>query len=366
MAKGPRLPDVDTLMAMGFIPKGAPSEEVKKILRVNDEQIHCNRFKWFGLPRGLSGNLIERILYYRGQGALFYMKGSDEFVFLPFALKGTIDVYGRYKNIGPVPFNGKTEVDDKDPLTRLLSDITANVVYDPVDSMDIVKMGPDGQISLNEEMLEGSAVILSDYTRQLPQRIIPKFQLTESIIDYESKIIPYVNTALSNSTGVGGVRVGGQDEQAIVELASQQAQYAALTGLKWIPLTSPLEIQELTGGQVAKSEEFLLTMQSLDNFRLGIHGVENGGLFEKKAHTTDLENSINMGTSGFAIKDALWNRQTFCTICNSLWGFAMWCMPDEITVGMDYDGDGMMGGGEDGQMIEGPSEQPTQEVSDNG
>ena len=355
MGRGPRLPDYDTLMAMGFIPKGTlPNDEIKKILRVNDEQIHCNRFQWVNLPRGLSGNLIERILYYRGQGALLFMPGEEKFMFLPFALKGTIDVYGRYKTIGPVPFNGKTEVDDKDPLTKLISDITVEVVYDPVDFDE-----------LTEKKLRESAVILSDYTRQLPQRIIPKFQLTEPIIDYESKIIPYVNTALSKSTGIGGVRVDGQDEQSLVELASQQVQYAALTGLKWIPLTSPLEIQELTGGQVAKSEEFLLTMQSLDNFRLGIHGVENGGLFEKKAHTTDLENSINMGTSGFAIKDALYNRQQFCTIANSLWGFDMWCEPDEITVGMDYNGDGMMGGGED-QMIDGPSEQPVQEDNNNG
>lgn len=358
MGRGPRLPDIDTLMAMGFLPNGTlPNEEIKKILRVNDEQIHCNRFKWFGLPRGLTGNLIERILYYRGQGALFYMEGSDEFVFLPFALKGTIDVYGRYKNIGPVPFNGKSEVDEKDALTKLLSDITAKVVYDPVDFEDIKK---------DKSMLRGSAVILSDYTRQLPQRIIPKFQLTEPIIDYESRIIPFVNTALANSTGIGGMRVNGQEEQQNAELASRQVQYAALTGMKWIPITDALQIQELTGGQVAKAEEFLLTMQSMDNFRLGIHGVENGGLFEKKAHTTNLENSINMGSSGFAIKDALWNRQTFCLIANSLWGFRMWCMPDEISVGMDYNMDGMIGGGADGQMINGSNEQPAQEETDNG
>lgn len=359
MGKGvPVLPDFQTLMAMGFYKKGVmPSDEIKKILRVNDEQIHCNRFKWYNLPRGLSGNLIERILYYRGQGAFMYLKGSDQFVFLPYALKGTIDIYGRYKKIGPVPFNGKSEADKddkKDPLYILLSDIEADVVYDPVDFNDITP-----------KMLESSAVLLSDYTRQLPQKIIPKFQLTEPVIEYESRIIPYVNTALSNSTGIGGVRIDSQDEQSTVEIASAQAQFAALTGLKWIPLTSALEIQELTGGQVARSEEFLLTMQSLDNFRLGIHGVENGGLFEKKAHTTNLENSINMGTSGFAIKDALYNRQEFCTIVNTLWGFNIWCEPDEITVGMDYNMDGVIGGGTDeNTMVSSTAEQT--EVTEDG
>ena len=334
----PRLPDYNTLMAAGFTDKMArPDEEIRKILRVNDEQIHCNRFQWYNLPRGLSGNMIERILYYRGQGALLYLKGSEKFVFLPFALKKTIDVYGRYTHIGPLPFNGKAEVDNKDIMTQLLSDIEVEVVYDPVDFEEIT-----------EDKLMNSAVILSDYTRQLPQQIIPKYKLTEAIINYESCIIPYVNTALSNATGVGGMKVMDQSEQANVELASRQVQYAALNGMKWIPIVgSELEIQELTAGQVAKSEEFLLTMQSLDNFRLGIHGVENGGLFEKKAHTTDLENSINMGTSGFAIKDALYNRQQFCTIANSLWGFNIWVEPDEIAVGMDYNMDGMIGGGDD-------------------
>ena len=33
------------------------------IISKNDEQIAINSFKWYGLPNGLTGNLIERILY---------------------------------------------------------------------------------------------------------------------------------------------------------------------------------------------------------------------------------------------------------------------------------------------------------------
>ena len=121
-----------------------------------------------------------------------------------------------------------------------------------------------------------------------------------------------------------------------------------------------MDLQELTGGQVAKAEEFLLTMQSLDNYRLGIHGVENGGLFEKKAHTTDYENAINMGTSGYVLKDALYNRQQFCTIVNSTWGLDIWCEPDEISVGADQDLNGIVGGGYDEQV------QPTNNNNEEG
>ena len=52
--RGPRLPDLNTLMALGLLPRDGilPNDEVKKILRVNDEQIHINRGKWYNFPRG--------------------------------------------------------------------------------------------------------------------------------------------------------------------------------------------------------------------------------------------------------------------------------------------------------------------------
>lgn len=350
--KGPRLPDWNTLQTLGFYnPDVLPKDEIKKVLRINDEAVHCNRFKWFNLPRGLTGNMIERMLYYRGQIAWVYLPGLDQFTMLPFCLNGDIDFFGRYMDISPLPFNGRGEADikdikdarkSKDPQVILLSSIKAHVLYDPIDFEEI-KEKPD--------IITSSAVILSDYTRQLSQIIIPKYRLTEQIIDYESNLIPYMNTALASATGVAGMKVGGQDEQDNVELASAQVQWAALTGRKWIPIDGNVDFQELAAGNIAKAEEFLLAMQSLDNWRLGIHGVENGGLFEKKAHTTDLENSINMGTSGMTLDDALWNRQNFCDIVNSITGFGIWCEPNETSVGMDYDMDGMVAGGSDDQAM---------------
>ena len=349
--RGPRLPDLNTLMALGLLPRDGilPNDEVKKILRVNDEQIHINRGKWYNFPRGLNGNLVERIIYYRGQGMLCYIRGMERFVFLPFCLNQGLDIYGRYTHGTPIPFNGSAEVvkledlkKSKDAMTQILSDLKYQLLYDPVD-LD--------EIAANPDMLFECAVVLSDYTRQLPQTIIPKYKLTEQIINYESMIIPYVNTALMSATGIGGMRVNGQEEQQNVELASRQVQYASLTGMKWLPIDGPVEFQELTGGQVAKAEEFLLVMQSMENYRLGIHGVANGGLFEKKAHTTDFENSINMGTSSFTIRDATWNRQQFCTIANSLFGTEIWYEPDEITLNADTNMDGVIGDGAEGENM---------------
>ena len=54
-------------------------EAMKRMLRVNDEQIAVNRYKWHNHPPELNGNLIERILYYRGQGMLFYVPEMTKF-----------------------------------------------------------------------------------------------------------------------------------------------------------------------------------------------------------------------------------------------------------------------------------------------
>ena len=91
-----RLPDLSLFISAGIDPKtGLPIKastgdprgfkaENKKLLRIMDEQQAVNSFEWFNLPNGLSGNLIERILYYKGQGMFFYFPEMDQFYFLPY------------------------------------------------------------------------------------------------------------------------------------------------------------------------------------------------------------------------------------------------------------------------------------------
>ena len=79
-----------------------------------------------------------------------------------------------------------------------------------------------------------------------------------------------------------------------------------------------IEFQELTSGQLGKAEEYMLAMQSLDNFRLSGYGIDNGGLFEKKAHELQTEADINGGPVGLVLQDGLSIRQNFCNIVNSI------------------------------------------------
>lgn len=313
--------DLQTLLQAGINPKtglptrlgdfsgGAYKESIKKNLRIIDEQDAVNRYKWFNLPCNITSQELERLLYYKGQLAFFYMPDADEFYFMPYALDGSIDFYGRFRSIHPIPFAEGTTNEEKQQLAKqraYLSTLKLDCKYD----VNLDEITP--------EMLTKSCVLLHDYTKQLSQTIIPRQQLQEGIIDVMSDCVPFMRTALLNSTGVMGMRVQSEDEQSNVTAASALINRAALTGEKYVAIVGNIDFQDLTGGDVAKSEEFLLAMQALDNFRLSTYGIENGGLFEKKAHTLESEQAMNTGNTGIVYNDGLSIRQHFCDVVNSI------------------------------------------------
>lgn len=331
------LPDLKTFIQAGINPKTGLPYKVgsidtgfkannKKLLRIVDEQDAINRFTWFNLPNGLDSQLIERILYYRGQGMFFYMEENDEFYFLPYALDGTIDVYGRFVSTTPLPFNGTaTNGKEKPWITGLKRKCEYSMVLDPAKIYD---------------KIINSCVLLHDYTPQQSQTIISRQVLNDPLLDVMSDMIPFLRTALLNSTGIVGMRVNGEDEASNVEAASRSIDNAALTGSKYVPIVGNIEFQEMTGGTVGKSEEFLLAMQSLDNYRLGLYGLENGGLFQKKQQMLQAEQAMNGGQVSLVMQDGLENRQRFCDIVNSIWGLGIWCEISETASGFDMNSDG--------------------------
>lgn len=311
-------------------------EANKKLLRIIDEQDAVNRFTWYNLPEGLNSKLIERILYYKGQGMFFYMEADDKFYFLPYALDGTIDVYGRFMGVTPLPFGGPTSTDDKPWITGL----TKKPVYDM--KLDMLKY---------EDLLD-SCVLIKDYTEQRSQTNISRQVLNDPLLDIMADCIPFMHTALLNSTGVAGMRVNSADEASNVKAASMSINKAALSGEKYVAIQGDIDFQELTAGTVAKSEEFLLAMQSLDNYRLSTYGLDNGGLFQKKSHVLEAEQRMNQGMSSLVLQDSLKMRQDACDIINSIWGLGVWCEASESALGVDRDMDGIAGDN-DSQMMGG-------------
>ena len=340
----PKITPIELYIQAGIDPKtGLPlkahnhpvylTDNIKKQLRIVDEQDALNRYAWYNLPYGLNANLIERIWYYRGQGIMFYMEADDRFYFLPYTLNGSIDVYGRYTAVTPLPFNGSTAADKKErPWIEGLIKIPR---YDIM-------------LDATPEEVIASCVILRDYSQQQSQTVLSRQVLNDPLLDIMAECIPMMRTALINSTGVKGMRVTNEDEESNVKAANLSIQRAAMTGEGWVPIVGKLDFQDLTAGAIAKSEEFLLAMQSLDNYRLSLYGLDNGGLFQKRSHLLEAEQRMNNGNSGILLQDGLYQRQQFCDIVNSWFGLQIYCEISETVNNIDNNGDFVIDGSSDG------------------
>lgn len=347
--RGPYLPNLEPIIAAGIDPKtGLPAkvtssapcnlkENIKRVIRIQDEQDAVNRYTWYNLPDGLNGQMLERMLYYKGQLCFFYFKEMDKFYFMPYALDGGIDFYGRYIGVHPIPFSGGTTDEEKKQASKQMTILSAKKLKPTYDVLTVEELIEEGVSALDTR-----CVLLKDYTEQLAQTITPRQIINDGIIDVEAELIPFMRTALIRATGVKGMRVGNQDEQSNVQAANNSMLDAALTGKVNIPIIGQVDFQELNDGVVGKADEFMMALQSLDNFRLSTYGLDNGGLFQKRERKLVAEQEMNAGggSVGLVMQDGLSIRQRFCDIVNSIWGLGIWCDVSETVSGADKNMDG--------------------------
>ena len=317
--KGPYLPNLEPFWAAGIDPKtGLPvkleplaclDQNILKNLRILDECQKVNLYKWYNLPSSIDGNLIERILYYKGQAAFWYNTIDGQFYFLPFALNGSIDVYGRYTGITPLPFNG-TAKDKEDAWIVDLIRVPQYDIFDP---------------ELPNKR-ETACVILRDYTQQISQTVLPRSSLNDPILKMMSEAIPFARTSLLSNSGIKAMRVNDETDANEVYTASTSIVAHALAGEPFVPIKSQIEFQELTSsGSAMKSEEYLLYYQALDNLRKSFLGIPAGGVFEKQSHTLQSEQDMNSNSDNLVLEDGLELRQKFCQMVNAIWGLGIWC-----------------------------------------
>lgn len=350
-SKGPKLYDEMLLLQAGISPdilkrafvgqtrrnRTNNLEGFKKVLRVLDEQDAINRYRWYNLPGGIDGQDLERMLYSKGQVCLFWYEELNEFYFMPYALDGTIDFYGRFNRIHPVPYYEGKDDDGKarqKAMTAILSTLKLYPQYDVVDELPKGKRKAD------------LCVLLHDYAKPFnAQEIIPRVRIQEPVITFEAESFPLCRTAMIGATGTRATRVQDSDEAEQVEQVNDQINSAALSGSMYIPAIGQLDFQDLPSKPGAGAEDYLMMMQAIDNFRLSLYGIENGGLFQKKAHKLEGEQRMNEGPASLPYDDGLTIRQRFCNIANSIWPIGMWCeRPDSLkgkSSDMAPEGDGV-------------------------
>lgn len=310
-------------------------ENVKKQLRILDEQDAVNRYQWYNLPCDLSSQELERLIYYRAQLCFFYVPEIEQFIFSPYALDGTIDYYGRYNTVHPVPWAEGMEKDKKSPLSAYLANKKLDVCYGiPTEDEKVLEWAT--------KFAEGKAcVLVHDYTKQLAQTNIARQILQDPLLDIMSDCIPFMRTCLLAGTGIKGMRVSNQADYPNVLDANAAFEKAALEGQINIPIVGSVDFQELTDGQTLKAEEFLLAMQGLDNYRLSLYGLDNGGLFQKKSHMLEAEQAMNAGKAAIPLNDGLSIRQYFCDTVNALTGLGISCEISESVISSDMNMDGL-------------------------
>ena len=335
--RGPYLPNLEPFIAAGIDLKtglpnrvtngGACKENIKAQLRIIDEQDAVNRYVWYNLPMDLPSQEVERMIYYKGQLCFYYDKDLEQFYFMPYALDGTIDFYGRYNTVHPVPMTSGT--DDKN--NKAQAEYLANKKLKCIYGMQLEEGDVDPF---------NSCVLLHDRSKQLSQTVLPRAQIQDPLLDVMAECIPFMRTCLLAGSGIKGIRVNDADQADSVNDATRGMKHAALNQEPWIAIEGNVEMQELTDGATLKAEEYMLALQSLDNFRLSTYGIDNGGLFEKKAHELQSEADLNGGPVGLVMQDGLSIRQNFCNIVNSIWDLDIWCEPAQNIMGADNDGDG--------------------------
>lgn len=338
MAK-PAIYDFKTFLEAGIDPKtGLPirmgldssqlKNDLKKSERIKDMQMAIHRYKWYNLPFDLSSEEVERLLYYKYTLIIFWDKTFEKFFLMPYAMDGGIDFYGRYTRVHPVPVSSGVSDDTKsnvDKIRNYLSQLKLNVLYD-IPEIALTKKNVE-----NFDPTEYT-VILRDYTQQLSPTDLPRASLQEGLIDLKSDLLPFMKTALTNSTGIVGVRVHNQDEASNVEAANHSLKNAALNGKMFIPIVGQVEMQEMTGNGSLRSQEFLLALQGIENYQKDLYGIGSNGLMQKASHMLADEQAMNASGGNAAFIDGLNQRQRFCMLANILFGTEMWCDVGETTM----------------------------------
>lgn len=347
------LPDIKLLLQAGFkledvkglkralaLLKQPANPDLKpnarRLFRIIDEQRAVNRYKWYNLPEGLSSQELERLLYYRYSLAFFYWEKTGQFYFLPYALNGTIDMYARFNHITPVPFAEQEDykkTEEYKGKAKMLQELKLKVIKDVV--VDLTE--------ISYEMLTNSAVLLRDYTNQLGQKELPRWTLHDCLLDLQADTLCFLRTNLILATGIQGLKVPDADSASEADNIGAQFYTAAVTGNPYVAVVGTIQkdFQELQPVSTTKASEYFLSLQSIDNLLLSSYGIENAGLFNKKAHTLESENAVNASNVSLVMQDGLAQRQHFCNIVNSIWNLNMWVEISENVVGMDTNGDGV-------------------------
>ena len=289
---------------------------VYNIMQEQNKIETLERYNWLNLPFGVTADIIERILFYRGKGVLYFNDKIGKFQFLPFALNKTIDEYGRYTRCNTLPFTGVSSKDEKGNKNQMLIYEDLELVYD---------------LPYNREMLDGIkkkkvvGIILNDSSLGVGQQPIIRSNYVQPILHLMATLMQIINTAMYGAADHNVLQVENESESDEIKEQIDAINQDILRGRRFTPVIGKLPIVPLKTSNTADLEGLFGTFNSLTNFLKSITGVANAGVFDKKAHLLQEEQKLNGSNSDDIYYNGLRMRQEFCLLLQAYYGYPTWC-----------------------------------------
>lgn len=288
------------------------------IMREQNMVETLERYMWTNVPFGLTQDLIERLLFFRGKGIFYFNDKVDKFQFLPFALNGNIDEYGRYMKCNTLPFTGMDEVPKNGKAKKLQP-----VVYE---DLEIVY-----DIPYNEEMVKNArkrktvGIVLNDNSLAISQQPIIRSNYVRPVLHMMATLMQIINTAMYGNADHNLIQVQNESELESINHQINAINFDILKGRRFTPVVGELPITPIKTSNTANLEGLFGTFNSLTNFLKSITGVANAGVFDKKAHLLQEEQRLNGSNSDDIYYNGLRLRQEFCIMVQAYYGYPVWC-----------------------------------------
>lgn len=273
------------------------------------------RYMWTNLPFGLTQDIIERVLFFRGKGVMYFNDKVGKFQFLPFALNGKIDEYGRYSCVNTLPFTG-VDSDVKNKKAQPLVYENLEIVYDFPYSEDTIKKINDGRVV---------GIILNDNSLEISQQPVIRYNFVKPVLHMLATLMQIINTAMFGNADHNLLQVANESELESINLQINAINQDILHGLRFTPIIGTLPITPIKTSNTSNLEGLFGTFNSLTNFLKSITGVANAGVFDKKAHLLQEEQRLNGSNSDDIYYNGLRLRQEFCLLFQAYYNYPVWC-----------------------------------------
>ena len=286
---------LDAKWAFNPIKAYAPQRaRLETFMRSIDSAEACNRFKWNISSKAIPKQFIEQFLYRRG--ALMFYKEGREYRLLPFIANGSLNLYGFFTKVKPIPFNSKTNPKNYD-----------NYIANEYDVYNF------------EDDTNKTAVILYDridgFTRT--NGPIPTQDLQQIVIREIVNRLSFLNINLVNSQGKNIILVKDPKQASVVNKALENVYNSDKS---FSIVKSKFDVQVINNEIEYKEQALWEDIMSWNNLRLQGLGINNNGLFNKKERLYSGESDSNDEQTE-VITDAYFEaRKLFVKQCKECFG----------------------------------------------